>query len=90
MDRSPNERAALGTTMVEGPVSAVSWAAIIAGAFVAASVTLVLLALGAGLGLASISPWPRSGASVTTVTVMTGIWLILVQWIASGTGGYLT
>lgn len=74
----------------EAPTSAVSWPAIIGGAFVAASVSLILLALGSGLGLASISPWPNSGASATTFAVTTGIWLIVVQWIASGMGGYLT
>jgi hypothetical protein len=51
---------------------------------------VILLAMGAGLGLASVSPWPGSGASVTTFTVMTAIWLIVVQWLASGLGGYLT
>jgi hypothetical protein len=42
------------------------------------------------LGLASVSPWSNTGASATTFTVMTGIWLIIVQWVASGMGGYLT
>jgi hypothetical protein len=70
--------------------SAVSWAAIIAGAFVAASASLLMLALGAGLGLTSVSPWRDIGASATTFTVMTAIWFIVVQWVASGLGGYLT
>ena len=38
-------------------VSAVSWPAIIAGGFVAAAFTLLLLALGAGIGFSVISPW---------------------------------
>ena len=74
----------------EASTSAVSWAAIIAGAFVAASVSLILIALGSGLGLASISPWAGRGASATTFTVITAMWLIVVQWVASGLGGYLT
>jgi hypothetical protein len=74
----------------ESAISAVSWAAIIAGAFVAAAATLVLLALGSGLGLASISPWRNAAASATTFTIMTGIWFIIVQWVASGLGGYIT
>jgi hypothetical protein len=73
----------------ESAVSAVSWPAIFAGAFVAAASSLVLVALGSGFGLASVSPWPNSGVSATTFTVMTAIWLILVQWIASGVGGYV-
>jgi hypothetical protein len=79
-----------GARTVEASTSAVSWPAIIAGAFVSASASLILLALGSGLGLASVSPWPNSGASVTTFTVMTAIVLIVVQWISSGLGGYLT
>jgi hypothetical protein len=73
----------------ESAVSAVSWPAIFAGAFVAAASSLVLVALGSGFGLASVSPWPNSGVSATTFTVMTAIWLIVVQWLASGTGGYV-
>jgi hypothetical protein len=73
----------------ESAVSAVSWPAIFAGAFVAAASSLVLAALGSGFGLASVSPWPNSGVSATTFTVMTAIWLIVVQWVASGLGGYV-
>jgi hypothetical protein len=75
---------------VESPRSAVSWAAIAGGAFVAAATSLILLALGSGLGLAAVSPWPGAGTSPITFTVMAGIWLIVVQWAASGVGGYLT
>jgi hypothetical protein len=70
--------------------SAVSWAAIIGGAFVIAAVTILLLALGSGLSLSSVSPWPGSGVSVTTFTVMTAIWLIVVQWLSAALGGYVT
>jgi hypothetical protein len=70
--------------------SAASWPAIIAGAFVAASVSLVLLALGSGLGFASISPWPGQGITATTFAITTAIWLILMQWVSSGLGGYIT
>ena len=70
--------------------SGVSWPAIIAGTVVAAASSLILLALGSGLGLSSVSPWSGSGASATTFTVMAAIWLIVVQWVASGLGGYLT
>jgi hypothetical protein len=82
--------AVAGAPSVEAATSAVSWAAIIAGAFVAASASLILLSLGSGLGLAAVSPWSNAGISATAFSVGTGIWIILVQWIASGTGGYLT
>jgi len=75
---------------LETATSGVVWPAIIGGAFAAVSLSLILLALGSGFGLASESPWFNSGASATTFTVMTAIWLIVVQWLASGLGGYLT
>lgn len=75
---------------IEASASAVSWAAIIGGAFVIAAVTIVLLALGSGLSLSSVSPWPGSGISATSFTVMTAIWLIVVQWLSAGLGGYVT
>ena len=51
----------------DSAVSAVSWAAIIAGGLSSAAVTLVLLAFGAGLGFSSVSPWQNSGVSATTL-----------------------
>jgi hypothetical protein len=69
--------------------SAVSWAAIFAGGVGAVATSIILLELGLGLGFASTSAWPNSGASLTTLGVMGGVWLILTQWIASGIGGYL-
>jgi len=83
---------ALDTTRPEAPessVSAISWAAIFGGAFVAAASSIVLVALGSGLGLASVSPWRDSGASATGVAWMTAAWLIVVQWLSAGVGGYL-
>jgi hypothetical protein len=69
--------------------SAASWPSIIAGAFVAAASTVILVALGSGIGFASISPWPDRGASVTGFAVTTAIWLIVTQWISAALGGYL-
>jgi len=69
--------------------SALSWSAIIAGALAAAGVTLILMALGAGLGFASISPWSRLPTAATTFGVMAAIWFVVVQWLASAFGGYL-
>ncbi len=73
----------------ESSVSAVTWPAIFGGAVVAAAASIVLVALGSGLGLASVSPWRGSGASATEVAWMTAVWLIVVQWLSAGLGGYL-
>ena len=69
------------------PRSSVSWTSVVAGALAAAAISLILLVLGAGFGLSTVSPW--SAGSVATAAVGSVIWLIVVQWIASGLGGYL-
>ena len=69
------------------PRSSVSWTGVIAGALAAAAISLILMVLGAGFGLSIISPW--SAGSVATAAVGSVIWLVVVQWIASGLGGYL-
>ena len=69
--------------------SAASWPAIIAGAFVATALTLVLLALGSGVGFASVSPWPNAGMSGMSLAVTAAIWLIVTQWLSAAVGGYL-
>jgi hypothetical protein len=73
----------------ESSHSAVSWAAIIGGAFVAASTSLILLTLGTGLGLSSVSPWANSGASAKALGVAAIVWLIATQLISAGLGGFL-
>lgn len=75
---------------VESSSSAVNWGPIVAGAFAAATLTFILMLLGSGLGLTMVSPWSNTGASVTTFAVSTAIWLVIVQWLSSGLGGYLT
>jgi hypothetical protein len=77
------------TTTASASQSAVSWAAILAGAFAAAALSLVLFVLGTGLGLTMVSPWAWEGASATTFAVSTAVWLVVMQWLSSGVGGYV-
>ena len=76
-------------TRLESPFSGVSWGAILAGAVVAAAMGIVLLTLGAGLGLIAVSPWEGRGVSGATLGIGTIVWSIIVQIIAFGLGGYL-
>lgn len=69
--------------------SGVSWGAVIAGAFVAAALSLALLALGTGVGFSAASPWTNAGASASAIGWTAIIWLVLMQFIASSLGGYL-
>src|SRR5688572_24962449 len=80
--------AAVGPTAVSGP-SAVSWAAVFAGAAAAAALSLILLLLGTGLGLSSLSPWANEGASGKALGIGTALWVIFMQLAASALGGYM-
>lgn len=73
----------------ETALSAISWPAIIGGVFTALSVTVVLTILGSGLGFAAKSPWVDASAA-KTLGVVSVIWIIIVQWLASAMGGYMT
>jgi hypothetical protein len=69
---------------------AVSWGAIVAGAVVAAALSLILFLLGSGLGLSSISPWSQQGVDAPTFGIAAVIWITVTQILAAGMGGYLT
>src|ERR1700691_1711823 len=86
---SPIYTEPIGAVRNEAHSSGVSWAAVIAGAFVAAALSLILLALGTGMGLSSVSPWSNMGASASTIGKAGIAWLIIIQIIASAMGGYL-
>ena len=77
------------TSTIVDAQSAVSWAAIAAGAVAAAALALVLIAFGAGLGLSAVSPWSDSGVSASTFKTGTGIYVVIVAVMSSAVGGYL-
>ena len=70
-------------------LSAVSWAAVLAGGLATAALMLFLLALGAGIGLSAMSPWSHAGFRSTHAAMGAGIYLTLAAIIASAIGGYL-
>ena len=72
----------------ESNSSGVAWGAVIGGAFVAAGLYLALLALGAGFGLSVISPWSTGSHIPGGVAAI--IWLLIMEVVSSGFGGYLT
>lgn len=75
---------------VESSTPALAWGPVIGGSVVAAATTIILLLLGSGVGLTMVSPWAGESASFTTVSVTAAIWFVVVQWLASALGGYLT
>jgi hypothetical protein len=77
------------TVKNEASSSGISWAAVFGGAVVGAAMSLILLALGTGIGLSSVSPWSNAGASASTIGMAAIVWLIVSQIMASAMGGYL-
>jgi hypothetical protein len=73
----------------EANTSGVSWSAVIAGAFATAALYLILLALGTGLGLSSVSVWSNAGLSASVVGGASIAWLIFAEIVSSAIGGYL-
>jgi amino acid transporter len=87
---------AMENESIRGPATATThdawsldWAAIVAGALVAAAASTILVTFGAavGLGVSSASPTWRD-ASVA-LWILSGIFLILQSLVSFGCGGYL-
>ena len=89
VDRDRSMRDAPLSSAVSLDAPGVSWTAIFAGAAGAASLSLILMILGAGLGLSAVSPWSQQGMTAATFGVSTILWLAFTQFAASGMGGYL-
>ncbi|KGD94273.1 membrane protein [Achromobacter sp. RTa] len=73
----------------ESAISAVSWAAVFAGAVIAAALSLALFAGGAGLGFLSVSPWGDEGLSAPAVGIGVIAWMLFTQIVAYGIAGYV-
>lgn len=69
--------------------SYVDWGAILAGAVLAAALSLILLTFGSAIGLGIASPLPGEGVSVFWFTVAAALWLLWVQVSSFMAGGYL-
>jgi hypothetical protein len=82
--------APVATQATEVSKSAISWTAIFAGTAVAISTSLVLVVLGSGLGLVSLTPSTRSVASPGSWAALATVWIVVVQWLSAAFGGYVT
>jgi hypothetical protein len=69
--------------------AAASWSAIFGGAFVAVSASLIIFAVGSGIGLASWSAWSSVGSTAKALTTNAAIWLVVSQWLSAALGGYI-
>lgn len=67
----------------------VSWGAVLAGGVGAAAFALILLTLGTGLGLTSISPWSSGAQNAKAFGFAAVVWVCVTSILTSGLGGYL-
>jgi hypothetical protein len=80
--------ASSSTVSVPG-TSFVEWGAVLAGAVLAAAISLVLLTFGAAIGLSAASPWPNSGVSAKVIASVAVFWAMAQQIGAFMAGGYV-
>lgn len=80
---------ASGAPPRESAISAVSWAAVFAGAVIAAALSLALFAGGTGLGFLSVSPWGDEGMSAPAIGIGIIVWMLFTQIVSYGIGGYV-
>lgn len=77
------------STAPAAAASFVEWGAVLAGAFLAAAISFVLLTFGAAIGLSAVSPWPNSGASAKVIASIAVLWAMVQQIGAFMAGGYV-
>ncbi|KPP82481.1 MAG: hypothetical protein HLUCCA04_00050 [Oceanicaulis sp. HLUCCA04] len=78
-----------GTVTARWTGPAISWSAVFAGAFAAGGLTIVLVILGSAFGFGSMSPFAGDGLTLTSIGIVTIVWLIFTQIFASIAGGYI-
>jgi hypothetical protein len=77
------------TSTTSAGASFVEWGAVLAGAFLAAAISFVLLTFGAAIGLSATSPWPNSGVSAKLIATLAVLWAMMQQIGAFMVGGYV-
>jgi hypothetical protein len=77
------------TSATSAGASFVEWGAVLAGAFLAAAISFVLLTFGATIGLSATSPWPNSGVSAKLIATLAVLWAMMQQIGAFMVGGYV-
>src|SRR6202167_1549496 len=74
---------------LNGAWNGVSWSAVIAGAFTAIAVSIIVIALGTGIGMEVVSPYSSSSPSAGTMTAIGALWLVFAQAVGFAVGGYV-
>jgi len=81
------EEVVVGVSPAAG--AATDWGAIIGGALGAIGVSIILFTAGSGFGLSTVEPWSFANRAPESFAIGAAIWLIVMQWLSAGFGGYL-
>jgi hypothetical protein len=71
------------------PTSFLQWTPVIAGAFVASAVSLILIAFGTALGMGITSASPTWRDTSSALSLASGLYLLLAALVSFGVGGYV-
>lgn len=74
---------------VETATSFLQWTPVVAGALVAAAISLVLIAFGSAIGLSILSSSPTWRDASPALAVLSGLYLLLTALLSFGLGGYV-
>jgi hypothetical protein len=74
---------------VEAAIPFLQWTPAVAGAFVAAAISVILIAFGAAIGLSIVSSSPTWRDASPALAVASGLYLLLTALVSFGFGGYL-
>lgn len=74
---------------IESALSGIHWASVLGGAAAAAGISMILLPLGSALGFASFSVYTADLGDAAKIGVGVAVWLVVMQWLSSGVGGYI-
>jgi hypothetical protein len=77
------------TVPVEAATPFLRWTSVVAGAFVAAAISVILIAFGSGIGLSIVSSSPTWRDTSPALTALSGLYLLLTALVSFGLGGYV-
>jgi hypothetical protein len=77
------------TVPVEATIPFLQWIPVVAGAFVAAAVLVILMAVRSAIGFSIVSSSPTWRDASPALTVASGLYLLLTALVSFGFGGYV-
>jgi MFS family permease len=77
------------TVPVEAAIPFLQWTPVVAGSFVAAAVSVILIAFGTAIGFSIVSSSPTWRDTSSALALASGLYLLLAALVSFGFGGYV-